>query len=1041
MSIYKTAIQRPITTILIFVAMMILGIYSLINLSLDLYPEIELPYITVFTSYPGASASDIETNITRPVEDALNTISNLKEITSTSSDNISVVFLELEYGTNLDDIMNDVRNYVSLIEQFLPEDASKPTVLKLNTSMMPIVFYTITAVESYPGLENLLNERVVNPLSRIDGVGSVSLSGTPGRTIYVDVDPLRMEAYNLTVEQIGGVIASENLNMAAGYIEMGMTDYPLRVTGEFIDSDQIMDLVVGNYNGNAVYLGDVAEVVDTLTDSRLYTLVNGEQGVSLVVQKQSGANSVRIAREVEKQLAEIIPTLPSDIKVDKMMDTSEFITDSINNLSTTLMYAFIFVILVVLFFLGRWRATIIIVLTIPISLVVSFIYLYFTGGTINIISLSALSIAIGMVVDDAIVVLENITRHIERGSRPKEAAIYATNEVWLAVIVTTLTVVAVFLPLTLVSGFVGVVFKPLGMIVSITILTSMVAAITLTPTLSSLMLRLREKVGTPKRWSYDRTIGRGLDKLNNGYERLLRWALRHKALVVISSVAIFFSSLFLFAVIDTEFMPEADQSSLSATIELQTGTRSDSTNLTAIKITNLIKEEYPEVERVTTTAGTAGQAGIGSMFSGSSSNHTINLSLRLYDMNQRERSVWDIAEALRTDLSEFPEVIKYSVSVSDLSAMMGSSTVTVNIFGYEFESTNAIAEELAGKMKNIEGARDIEISRDKSKPEFQILLDQEKMSQHGLNTATVSKYIRNRVTGMTASYFRESGYEYDIIVRFKRKYTSSLTDIENIGIMNAQGKLIRLGEIAEIKEYWSPPSIDRRGKERVVSVTITPYQRSLTDLNNDILAAIDEIDIPSDVYVEVSGAVEDMRDSMVDLSMILVLSLILVYLVMASQFESLKMPLIIMFAIPFSFTGVALALFITGTSINVIAGIGAIMLVGIVVKNAIVLVDYMNLMRERGMELYDAVAISGRLRLRPVLMTTMTTILGMLPLAMSSGEGSELWSPMGISIIGGLTFSTIVTLVIVPVMYVLFARRGERDRQRRARKELRFLDE
>jgi HAE1 family hydrophobic/amphiphilic exporter-1 len=1040
MSIYKTAIQRPITTILIFVALMIFGIYSLINLPLDLYPEIELPYITVFTSYPGASASDIETNITRPVEDALNTISNLKEITSTSSDNISVVFLEFEYGTNLDDVLNDVRNYVGLIEQSLPEDAAKPTVLKINTSMMPIVFYTITAVESYPGLENLLDEKVVNPLSRIDGVGSVSLSGTPGRTIYVDVDPLRMEAYNLTVEQIGGVIASENLNMAAGYMEMGMTDYPLRVQGEFIDSDQIMDLVVGNYNGNTIYLKDVAEVVDTLTDSRLFSLVNGEQGVSLVVQKQSGANSVKIAREVEKQLAEIIPTLPSDVKVDKMMDTSEFITDSINNLSTTLMYAFIFVILVVLFFLGRWRATIIIVLTIPISLIVSFIYLYLTGGTINIISLSALSIAIGMVVDDAIVVLENITRHIERGSRPKEAAVYATNEVWLAVIVTTLTVVAVFLPLTLVSGFVGVLFKPLGMIVSITTVTSTIAAITLTPTLSSLMLRLREKIGTPKRWSYDRTIAPGLDKLDNGYERLLRWALHHKTVVTISATAIFFSSLLLFTVVDAEFMPESDQSSLSATIELQTGTRSDSTNLTAIKITDLINENYPEVERVTTTAGTANQAGIASMFSGSSSNHTISLSLRLYDMDQRERSVWDIAEALRTDLSEFPEIIKYSVSTSDMSAM-GSSTVTVNIFGYDFESTNSIAEELAGKMKNIEGARDIEVSRDKSKPEFQILLDQEKMSQHGLNTATVSTYIRNRVTGLTASHFRESGDEYDIIVRFKRKYTSTLTDIENIGIMNTQGKLIRLGEIAEIKEYWSPPSIDRQGKERVVSVTITPYQRSLTDLNNDILAAIDEIEMPSDVYVEISGAVEDMQDSLIDLSMILVLSLVLVYLVMASQFESLKMPVIIMFAIPFSFTGVALALFITGTSLNVIAGIGAIMLVGIVVKNAIVLVDYINLMRERGIELYDAVAISGRSRLRPVLMTTLTTILGMLPLAMSSSEGSEIWSPMGISIIGGLTFSTIVTLIIVPVMYILFARKGERDKLKRVRKELKFLDE
>ena len=1040
MSIYKTAIQRPITTILIFVALMIFGIYSLVNLPLDLYPEIELPYITVFTSYPGASASDIETNITRPIEDRLNTISNLKELTSTSSDNISVVFLEFEYGTNLDDVMNDVRNYVGLIEQALPEDASKPTVLKINTSMMPIVFYTITAVESYPGLEKLLDEKVVNPLSRIDGVGSVSISGTPGRTIYVDIDPLRMEAYNLTVEQIGSVIASENLNMASGYMEMGMTDYPLRVQGEFVNSDQIKDLVVGNYNGNSIYLRDVAEVVDTLTDSRLYTLVNGDQGVSLVVQKQSGANSVKIAREVEKQLAEIIPTLPSDVKVDKMMDTSEFITDSINNLSTTLLFAFIFVILVVLFFLGRWRATIIIVLTIPISLIVSFIYLYLTGGTINIISLSALSIAIGMVVDDAIVVLENITRHIERGSRPKEASVYATNEVWLAVIVTTLTVVAVFLPLTLVSGFVGVLFKPLGMIVSITTVTSTIAAITLTPTLSSLMLRLREKTNSPRRFSYDRMIAPGLDKLDNGYERILRWALHHKTVVTVSASLLFFSSLLLFTVIDAEFMPESDQSSLSATIELQTGNRSDSTNLTAIKITNLISENYPEVERFTTTTGTANEAGIASMFSGSSSNHTINLSLRLYDMDQRDRSVWEVAEALRNDLSTFPEVIKYSVSTSDMNTM-GSSTVTVNIFGYDFETTNAIAEQLASKMENIQGARDIEVSRDKSKPEFQILLDQEKMSQHGLNTATVSTFIKNRVTGLTASRFRESGNEYNIIVRFKRKYTSTLTDIENIGIMNAQGKLIRLGEISEIKEYWSPPSIDRQGKERLVSVTTTPYQRSLTELNKDILAAIDEIDLPSDVYVEISGAVEDMQESIIDLSMILVLSLVLVYLVMASQFESLKMPIIIMFAIPFSFTGVALALFITGTSLNVIAGIGAIMLIGIVVKNAIVLVDYINLMRERGLELYEAIVVSGRSRLRPVLMTTLTTILGMLPLALSSSEGSEIWSPMGISIIGGLTFSTIVTLVIVPIMYVLFSRKGESDKLKRVRKELKFLDE
>ena len=1041
MSIYKTAILRPVTTILIFVALIIFGVYSLLNLPLDMYPEVELPYITVFTSYPGASASDIETNITRPIEDALNTVSNLKEITSTSSDNISVVFLEFEYGTNLDDIMNDVRNYVGLIEEMLPDDASKPTVLKLNTSMMPVAVYAVTADESYPGLNKLLDDRVVNELSRIDGVGSVSVSGAPGRTVYVDVDPLRMEAYNLTIEQIGSIIGTENLNMAAGYMEMGLNDYPIRIQGEFETTDIIKDIVVGSYNGQTIYLKDVAEVNDTLTDSRLYSLVNGEKGVRLLVMKQSDANSVSIAREVEKKLNVLIPQLPSDVKVQKLIDSSEFITDSINNLATTLMWAFIFVILVVLFFLGRWRATIIVTLTIPISLIVAFIYLYVTGGTINIISLSALSIAIGMVVDDAIVVLENITRHVERGTRPKEAAIYATNEVWLAVIVTTLTVVAVFLPLTLVSGIVGVMFKPLGMIVTITTVTSTIAAITLTPTLCSLMMRLRQKVVNPKKFSYDGLIRPALDKLDSAYARLLRWSLHHKLIVTTVAFVLFATSMLLFVAVDKEFMPEADQSSISLTAEVQTGTRSDTTNMTALKITELLKTNYPEVELFTSTVGTEDEGGISSLMGGGSSNHTISFTIRLCDMDKRERSVWDVAEALRHDIAQYPEIVKYSVSSGDIMSSMGSSTVTINIFGYDFETTNLIAEELAAKMANIEGARDIEISRDKSKPEFQIVLDQEKMIQHGLNTATVAQYVRNRITGMTASKFRESGDEYDIIVRFKRKYTSTLTDIENIGITNTQGKTVKLSEIAEIKEYWSPPSISRQGKERVVSVSTTPFNRSLTDLNKDILAAMSEIDIPADVHWEVAGSIEDMLESLVDLAMILVLSLILVYLVMASQFESLKMPAIIMFSIPFAFTGVAIALYITGTSLSIIAGIGIIMLVGIVVKNAIVLVDYINLMRERGHELYDAVALSGQSRLRPVLMTTLTTVLGMLPLALSNGEGSEIWSPMGISIIGGLSFSTLVTLIIVPVVYVLFARKGERDKKKDVNSELSFLDE
>jgi hydrophobic/amphiphilic exporter-1 (mainly G- bacteria), HAE1 family len=411
-------------------------------------------------------------------------------------------------------------------------------------------------------------------------------------------------------------------------------------------------------------------------------------------------------------------------------------------------------------------------------------------------------------------------------------------------------------------------------------------------------------------------------------------------------------------------------------------------------------------------------------------------------VEERTRTVWDIADEVRLSLAQYPEIVNYTVSTSDGGGgMFGGSGVAVEVYGYNIEETNAVAGQLAEKMKLIEGARDVQISRDKSKPELQIVLDQEKMIMHGLNTATVSMAVKNRVAGMTASRLREFGDEYDIVVRFKRRFTNSLTEIENIGIMNAQGQIVRLAEIAEVKEFWSPPTIERKRRERIVSVTTTPYKRPLNELNIDIQKAIDEIDVPAGVQVQISGAIEEQMEAFMDLGLLMVLSLVLVYLVMASQFESLKMPLIIMIAIPFSFAGVAIALYVTGTNLSLIAGIGAVMLIGIVVKNAIVLVDYINLMRERGMELYEAVAVSGRSRLRPVLMTSLTTMLGMLPLAMSTGEGSEIWSPMGIAVIGGLLFSTFVTMVIVPVIYVVFARKGERDKLKSLRKELQFLDE
>jgi HAE1 family hydrophobic/amphiphilic exporter-1 len=1039
MSIYSASVKRPVTTILIFIGLMVMGIYSLTQLPVDLYPEMELPFVVVYTTYPGASASDIESNVTKPLENSLNSVSKLKELTSTSSDAVSVIFMQFEYGTNLDEASNDIRSSLSFVERYLPEDSEKPTIIKFSTSMMPIIFYAITAKESYAGLEKILDEKIVNPLNRIEGVGSVALSGVPGRKVYIDVDPRKMEAYNLTIEQIGNVLRAENINMPAGYIEMGKTDYPLRIQGEFPESEVVKNLVVSSYNGNSVYLKDIAEVRDTIRESKLDTKINGAKGMSMYVQKQSGGNTVKVTKEVDKALATLEKDLPQDVKIAKLFDSASFIRGSISNLTETLMYAGIFVILVVLFFLGRWRATFIVILTIPISLIVAFIYLFVTGASINIISLTSLSIAIGMVVDDAIVVLENITKHIERGSRPREAAIYATNEVWLAVIVTTLTVVAVFFPLTFVKGLTGVLFKQLGMIVTITIITSVFAAITLTPTLSALMLKWYPIRKDAPFWSYDGSIRKGLEWFDRFYEKTLRWALHHKTVVSIIALVVFLGSMSLFSVVKTEFFPQADESRISATIELQTGTRVDQTIIAANKIDELIKSKYPEVKIISTSTGADDQGGFASIFS-SGGTHRISYSLSLVPIEEREKSVFDIVEEMRTDFAGMSEIINFSLTTSDNMGSFGGSTVDVEIYGYNISETNLVSEELAAKIKKVQGAKDVTISRAKSKPELQIIFDQNKMMANGLNTAMVSSAVKNRVDGLTATRLRQFGDEYDVVVRLKKSSRGTLTDIENIGIMNPMGQLIRLGEIAKIKEYWSPPSIERKRKERIVRVSFTPYKRSLTDIQVDVQKAINETTLPPGVMVQISGAIKEQMDAFMDIATLILISLILVYLIMASQFESLKMPFIIMFSIPFAFSGVAIALFLTNTTLSVISGIGAVMLVGIVVKNAIVLVDFINLMRERGNELYEAIAISGRSRLRPVIMTSATTILGMLPLAMSSGSGSELWSPMGVAVIGGLVFSTMVTLILVPVVYAMFSKHGERNKNLAVYSEMDFLN-
>ena len=1038
MSIYGSAVKKPITTMMVFIAVIVFGLYSLFQLPVDLYPEIEFPAITVITAYPGASANDIEINITQPIEDAVNTVDDLKEITSVSRDNISMVTMEFEYETDLSEAANNVRDALEIAKNQIPDEAEDPMIFKFNISMFPIQMFAITAEASYEGLEKMLEEKIINPLNRVDGIGSIRLIGAPTREVAVELDPRRLEAYNMTIEQIGGILAAENRNTPTGKVEMGEIDYAMRVQGEFNNSDEIANTIIGSFNDQVVYLKDVATVRDSIKEMTKDEKINGKDGVRMMVMKQSGANTVTVSEELTKRLEVLKQNLPGDVEISLIFDSSEFITSSINNLSQTLMYALIFVVLVVLFFLGRWRATFIIVITIPISLIVSFIYLQISGSSINIISLSALAIAIGMVVDDAIVVLENITKHIERGSSPREAAIYATNEVWLAVIVTTLTIVAVFFPMTFISGMTGILFRQLGWIVTITVVTSTLVAITLTPMLSSKMLRLREKKAEPGRWSYDRTIVPLLDKLDDFYVKSLSWSLTHKKVIILVSTAILVASVFLATKLQTEFMPQTDESRFSIKIELQSGTRVDKSIEIARQVDKILTTNFPEIELIATSAGADEEGGISSVFESSGSG-IINYSVRLVDPEDRNKSIWVIAEEVRLLIKDIPEIIKYNVSTSG-GSMMGGNNVDVEIYGYDIDQTTMLANQIADSIRLIKGAREIKISREDEKPELRMEINREKMAANGMNTTAISSALYNRIEGFTATKFRELGEEYDVVVRFKKEYRNSISAIENIALQKPSGEFVRLGELGEVKEYYSPPNIERKRRERVVKVSSVPYGISMGSLAAEIQKAINKIDLPREVMIEVGGAYEDQQEGFMDLALLLGLSLILVYLVMASQFESLKMPFIIMFSIPFAFSGVIMALLITNTTLSIIAGVGAVMLVGIVVKNAIVLVDYINLMRDRGYELSEAIKLSGKSRLRPVLMTALTTILGMLPLAMSSGEGSEVWSPMGISVIGGLIASTVITMIIVPVIYMLFATKGERNKEEMVRSKFKFLD-
>ena len=1036
MSLYASAVKRPVMTTLCFVAVAIMGLFSLQKLPIDLYPDIDTNTIMVLTTYQGASAQDIEQNVTRPLENTLNSVQHLKHITSKSRENISVITLEFEFGYDIDVLTNDVRDKLDMVQKALPDDADNPIIFKFSTDMIPIVLLSVQADESMPGLYKILDDGVANPLARIDGVGSVSITGAPKREVHIYVDPIRLEAFNLSIETIASIIGAENRNIPGGSFDIGSETYALRVQGEFSDALQMLDVVVGSKDGKNVYLRDVARIDDSLEERTQQSYNNGQKGAMIVIQKQSGANSVAIANAIHEKLPSIQKTLPSDVKLGVIVDTSDNIKNTINSLVETVLYALLFVVIVVLAFLGRWRATFIIVITIPLSLIASFIYLFGTGNTLNIVSLSALSISIGMVVDDAIVVLENVTTHIERGSDPKQAAVHGTNEVAISVIASTLTLIAVFFPLTLVSGMSGVLFRQLGWMVCIMMIISTTCALSLTPMLCSQWLRLNPKQGKLFTIIF-KPIERALDALDNGYAFLLNKVVRHKTVTILICVAIFIGSMSLTKFIGSEFFPTSDDGRLGVSLELPIGTRVEIAQETTERLFKEWTAKYPEIKVLNYTVG---QASTDNTFASMQDNgsHIVSMNIRLVDPGDRDRGIVEIAQLMREDLKHYPEFKKAQVNVGGRrgGSMSGQSSIDYEIYGYDFTVTDSVAQRVKRILESVPGTADVIISRADYQPEYQVDFDREKLAIYGLNLTTAANYLRNRINGSTASYFREDGEEYDIKVMYAPEFRTSIADIENILIYNAQGKSVRVKDVGKVVERFTPPTIERKDRERIITVSTIVQGRAMSEIVADAQPLLDKLDLPAGVSINLSGSYEDQQDSFSDLGLLAILIVILVYIVMAAQFESLTYPGIIMTSLPFAFSGIVLILWATGTHLNIMSMIGSIMLIGIVVKNGIVLIDYITLNRERGMSIRSAVVFGGKSRLRPVVMTSLTTILGMVPMAIGGGQGSEMWRPLGIAVIGGLTFSTLLTLLFVPALYCIFAYVGVKRQRKALRKSL-----
>ena len=1017
MNLPNFSVSRPVTILMLFIGLILIGLISYQNLGLDLLPDLSFPMSAIIVSYSGVAPQEIENMITIPLEEAVGTIQGVKKISSYSREGSSVVLMEFNWGTDMDVTALNIREKIDQVKGFLPGDASDPMVIKFDPSLMPILVLGMSSEEK--DLQKLQEyaEDIIKPrLERMEEVASVSINGGLDREILVSIDNDKLRSNQLSFSQVTAALAGENVNLPAGTLKEGTINFLIRTLGRFKSIQDIERILISNIRGNKIYLGDIAKVEDTFKERNSITYVNGKPGIMVSLQKESGKNTVTVAKRVFKELEIIQKLLPGDISITPVFDSSDFIKKTISQVGWVALYGAIIAVFVLFFFLGNLGSTLIIGFAIPISLIFTFTLLYFSNLTLNMMTLGGLALGIGMMVDNSIVVLENIFRYRELGTDIKESACLGASEVGTAISASTFTTIAVFLPIVYVQGIASELFRPMGYTITFSLLTSLLVALTLVPMLSSKIMHFKVKDNSSS-VSKENMVqnsmsqgGRIFNFVREEYSRLLSWSLRHRGIVFVLAVIIFVGSVMLIPFVGTEFIPSSDQGQFNINITLPTGTNLETTREVVSEVEKIVLE-IPEMKSMLTTAG-EGSGGMGFSTEGGNSG---TIMVNLVEQNKRDRSTAQIINQLREKIGTYPDAqIKFSEQGFTFSS---GSDLEVKISGDSLDELANIANHILISITEVEGVYDLESSVEDVRPELHVNIDREKANLYGLNTAQIASTVHDALLGRVASIYQEKGEQIDIRIRLEEEDRNSIKEVENLLISSSVGLQIPLKEIAEVTVGSGPKGIDRENQQRIVNVSGNISGRVLGKVIQDAQQKLEKLVLPEDYRYEFSGQNREMQESFLQLALALVLSIVLVYMIIAAQFESLLMPLAIMFSVPFSLIGVILGLLLTDKSLNVLSYIGIIMLVGIVVNNSIVLIDYINQLRQKGIERKEAIILGGKTRLRPILMTMFTTVLALVPMAMGIGEGAELRAPMAITIIGGLTSSTFLSLIIVPIFY------------------------